>query len=133
MLWLSDSKLEDSLPTIRIETYDVSHNEEVLARALDLANEQIENALIRMADYQKQLAQTYNQKIQHKQFLVRDLVLRKVVGNTKDPTDGKLGLNWEGPYEVVKLSVKGAYYLEDSEGRQAPRSWNSNNLKNYYH
>ena len=60
MLWLSDSKLEDSLPTIRIETYDVSHNEEVLARALDLANERRENALIRMADYQKQLAKTYN-------------------------------------------------------------------------
>ncbi|GFZ00580.1 hypothetical protein Acr_14g0002150 [Actinidia rufa] len=83
--------LEVSLPTIRTEAYDVGHNEEVLARDLDLAEERRENALIRMADYQKQLAKTYNQKVQHKEFLVGDLVLRKVVGNTKDPADGKLG------------------------------------------
>ena len=58
--------LEVSLPTIRIETYDINHNEEVLAQDLDLVDEQRENALIRMADYQKQLAKTYNQMVQHR-------------------------------------------------------------------
>ena len=52
--------LEVGLPTIRIEAYDISHNEEVLARDLDLADERKENALILMVDYQKQLAKTYN-------------------------------------------------------------------------
>ena len=74
-----------------------------------------------MADYQKQLAKTYNQKVQHKEFSVRDLVLRKVVGNTKDLKDGKLGPNWKGPDKIVTLAGKGAYYLEDSEGKQALR------------
>ena len=45
--------LEVNLPTIRTEPYDVGHNEEVLARALDLTKEQRENAQVRMTDYQK--------------------------------------------------------------------------------
>ena len=54
--------LEFDLPTIQTNSY----NEEVLAWDLDLTNERRENALIRMANYQKQLAKTYNQKVQHK-------------------------------------------------------------------
>ena len=52
--------LEASLPTIRKEVYD-DNNAEVLAWDLDLANERRENALVRLANYQKQLVKTYNQ------------------------------------------------------------------------
>ena len=45
--------LEVSLPTVRTKAYDASHNEEVLARDLDLVEERRENVLIRMVDYQK--------------------------------------------------------------------------------
>ena len=55
---------------IRTETYDIRHNEEVLARNLDLADERRENAIIRMADYQKQLSKMYTPKVQHKQFSI---------------------------------------------------------------
>ena len=85
-----------------------------------------------MANYQKQLAKTFNQKVQHRQFLVGDLVLRKFVRNTKDSTDEKLGLNWEGPYKIMKIARKGAYHLGDHEGKQVLRPWNSNNLRKYY-
>ena len=47
--------------------------------------------------------------------------MRKVVENTKDPVDGKLSPNWEGPYKIVKLVGKGTYYVEDFKGKQAPR------------
>ena len=113
--------LKVSLLTIQTETYDANDNEEVIARDLDLADERIENALIWMTDYQKQLAKTYNQKGQHREFLVGNLVLRKVIGNTKDSEDRTLRLNWEGPYKMVKLADKGAYYLKDSEGKQVLR------------
>ena len=43
----------------------------------------------------------------------RDLVLRKVVGIAKNPTWGKLGPNWEGPYRITSVAVIGAYFLED--------------------
>ncbi|GFZ07043.1 hypothetical protein Acr_18g0012130 [Actinidia rufa] len=52
--------LKVSLPIIQIEAYCISHNEEVLACDLDLVDERRENVLIWMADYQKQLAKTYN-------------------------------------------------------------------------
>ena len=74
-----------------------------------------------MAGYHKQLAKTYNQKVQHIQFSIRDLVLRKVVGNTKNPVDRKPSPNQEGTYKIVKLNGNGAYYLEDHKGKQAPR------------
>ena len=50
--------LEVSLPPIRTKVYEDSHNDEVLARDLDLIDERRENTLIRMDDYQKQLAKT---------------------------------------------------------------------------
>ena len=59
-----------------------------------------------MANYHKQLAKIYNQKVQHINILVGDLVLRKVVWNTKDPVDEKLNPNWEGPYNTTKLARK---------------------------
>ena len=58
--------------------------------------------------------------------------MRKIVGNTKDPTDGKLGPNWEGPYKIVKLAGKGAYYLKDREGKQVLKPWSSSKLRKYY-
>ena len=33
-----------------------------------------------------------------------DLVLRKVLGNTKNPAWGKLGPNWEGPYRITTVA-----------------------------
>ena len=43
--------LEVGLPTIRTKAYNANHNEEVLARDLDLIDKRQENALIRMANY----------------------------------------------------------------------------------
>ena len=45
------------------------------------------------------MAKHYNTRVRHRDFQVRDLVLRKVTGTIRDPSKGKLGLNWEGPYQ----------------------------------
>ena len=47
----------------------------------------------------------------------KDLVLRKVVGNTKNLAWEKLGPNWEGPYRIAPMAGVGAYYLEDLDER----------------
>ena len=62
-----------------------------------------------------------------------DLVLRKVVGVAKNPSWGKLGLNWEGPYQITSIVGIGEYYLEDLDEKAVPRPWNVNNLKRYYY
>ena len=61
------------------------------------------------------------------------LVLRKVVGNTKNPAWGKLGSNWEGLYRITSVAGVGAYYLEDLDERTVLHPWNVNNLKRYYY
>ena len=62
-----------------------------------------------------------------------DLVLRKVLGNTKNPAWGKLGSNWEGPYRITSVTGIGAYYLEDLDEKTVLHLWNVNNLKRYYY
>ena len=63
----------------------------------------------------------------------KDLVLRKVLGNTKNPTWGKLGPNWERPYRITSVVRIGAYYLEDLDEKAILHPWNVNNLRMYYY
>ena len=49
-----------------------------------------------------------------------DLVLRKVLGTAKNPTWGKLGANWEGPYRITSMAGIGAYHLEDLDENVVP-------------
>ena len=62
-----------------------------------------------------------------------DLVLRKVLGTTKNLAWGKLGPNWEGPYRITSVPGIGAYYLEDLDEKTVLHPWNVNNLKRYYY
>ena len=57
---------------------------------------------------------------------------RKVLPNAKDPTEGKLGPNWEGPYRVPATNDNGSYTLEDASGKVLQRTWNVANLKLFY-
>ena len=66
-----------------------------------------------------------------KSLTVGDLVLRKVLGIAKNPTWGKLGPNWEGPYRITSVAEIGAYYLEDLEEKVVPHPWNVYNLRRY--
>ena len=62
-----------------------------------------------------------------------DLVLRKIVGTTKNLSWGKLAPNWEGLYRITSVVGIGAYYLEDLNGNVVPHPWNVNNLSRYYY
>ena len=71
---------------------------------MDFLDEVRDQASQRMAKYQQKMAEYYNQRVKLKRFHIGDLVLQKVTLATKDPTQGKLGLTWEGPYKVVHYS-----------------------------
>ena len=78
------------------------------------------------------MAKNYNSKVRHRDFQVGDLVLRKVMGATKDLAQGKLDPNWEGPYRVTLWQRKGTYHLEMLDGRQLQHPWNAEHLRKYY-
>ena len=105
----------------------------MLEKSLDLVEERKESAMVQLAYYQHKLKQGYNAKVKLRPLEPRDLVLRKVLGTTKNPTWGNLGPNWEGPYRITLLIGIGAYFLEDLDKHVIPRSWNVNNLRRYYY
>ncbi|XP_028072301.1 uncharacterized protein LOC114274538 [Camellia sinensis] len=106
--------LEIGMPTIRSESFQPDLNNEVVALELDLAEERRERALIHIAAYQQELSKKYNKAVHPRLFKVRDWVLRKVLGNTVVPGEGKLGANWEGPYKLFQTLSLLALDVKDS-------------------
>ena len=86
----------------------------------------------RLAWYQNLMAKNYNSKVMHKDFQVGDLVLRKVMGATRETSQGKLGPNWEGPYKIASWYKKRTYHLETLDGKKLYHPWNTEHLKKYY-
>ena len=86
----------------------------------------------RLAQYQDCMVKHYNSLVQHIDFQVRDLVLRKVMGIARDLIQGKLGPNWEGPYQVTSWQRKGTYHLETMDERKLHHPWNTEHLRKYY-
>uniref|UniRef100_A0A2N9ID02 Integrase catalytic domain-containing protein n=1 Tax=Fagus sylvatica TaxID=28930 RepID=A0A2N9ID02_FAGSY len=125
--------LEVGLPTTRTTEFDIDENESSLRMDLNLVEERRDMATIRLASYQHQMKRGYDKNIRPRSFQVGDLVLRKVVANTRNPNDGKLGPNWEGPYQVTSFAGVGAYRLTDLDGKSVLRPWNICNLKKYFY
>ena len=99
---------------------------------LDLVDEARVVAEQRLARYQNLMSKHYNTRVRHRDFRIGDLVLRKVMGAAKDPTQGKLGPNWEGSYRITSWHRKGTYHLETMDGRKLQHPWNMEHLRKYY-
>ena len=125
--------LEIGFPTSRTSSFNPSDNDEQLTKSLDLIQEKKENAMVQLAYYQQKLKQCYDANVKLRPLTTGDLVLRKVVGTAENPTRGKLGPNWEGPYRITSEAGIGVYFLEDLDEHVIPRPWNVNNLKRYYY
>ena len=125
--------LENGFPTMKTSTFTSDGNDELLKKNLDLVEERRENAMVQLAYYQHKLKQSYDMNVKLKPLALGDLVLRKVLGNTKKPAWGKLGPNWEGSYCITSVAGIGVYYLEDLDEKTVLHPWNVNNLKMYYY
>ena len=110
----------------------MEHNDEALCLNLDLLDEKSEQVLRRAEDYQRKTARYYNQKVKPKSYMPNDLVLKKLLPVRKNPTHGKLGLNWEGPYIVYWVVRPGNYELQTEEGKIVQHAWNTEHLKRFY-
>lgn len=112
--------LEVIFSTIRTSQFNIDENARLLSTGLDLVEERKEVATIQMAHYQQKLKQGYNRGIKTRVFVPRDLVLRKVIGNTKNPAWEKIRPNWEGPYRITSMVGIRAYRLEDLDENAVP-------------
>ncbi|XP_075652779.1 uncharacterized protein LOC142623270 [Castanea sativa] len=109
---------EVGFTSYRVGNHKESKNNEAMRLQLDLVDEVRAMAEQRLARYQNLMAKHYNSKVRHRDFQVGDLVLRRVIGATKDASQGKLRPNWEGPYMITSWHRKGTYYLETLEGQK---------------
>ena len=124
--------VEIRLKSPRIELASVEHNEKALRLNLDLLDEKHEQVLKRTEDYQRKTTRYYNQKVKPRSYKPGDLVLKKLLSARKNPTHGKLGPNWEGPYIVSHVVRPGNYELQTEEGKFLSHSWNAEHLKRFY-
>nr|GEX80120.1 reverse transcriptase domain-containing protein [Tanacetum cinerariifolium] len=92
------------MPRYRTTAVDTMNNDEELRLNLDLLEERRELAAINEASNDASHA----------------------------AAGGKLGLKWEGPYEVTDALGNGAYKLRSMDGTMLPRTWNVANLKQCY-
>ena len=92
--------VEVGLKSPRVEFVNAEHNEEILRLNLDLLEEKCEQVLRRNEDYRRKTTKYYDRWVRPSSFKPVNLVLRKLLPTRKDPTHGKLGPNWEGPYVI---------------------------------
>jgi hypothetical protein len=118
--------------SFHIQHYNHGFNNEGLKLHLDLLEEKQEEARVKTSAYKANAARYYNKKVKPRSFNTGDWVLRRITSAAKDPTEGKLGLVWEGPFRVIKINPKGAYHLEDTNGKKLQRPWNAEHLRKYY-
>ncbi|XP_075665776.1 uncharacterized protein LOC142635519 [Castanea sativa] len=104
--------VEIGLTSYRVDNHDEGRNDQELRLQLDLVDEVRAMAEQRLARYQDLMAKHYNSRVKRRDFKFGDLVLRKVMGTARDPAQGKLGPNWEGPYKITSGLRKGTYHLE---------------------
>ena len=125
--------LEMGFATLKTSSFCPSSNNELLGKSLDLIEERKEKVMVQLAYYQWKLKQGYDAKVKLRPLGPGDLVLKKILGNAKNPTWGKLGPNWEGPYHITSVAGIEAYFLDDLDEHVIPRPCNVNNLKRYYY
>ena len=123
---------EVGLTSYKVHNHDEGKNDEAIHLQLDLVDEVRATAKQRLVRYQDRMAKHYNSRIRHRDFKVEDLILRKVMGAARDPIQGKLGPNWEGPYRITSWQRKGTYHLETIDEQKLPHPWNTKHLRKYY-
>ena len=89
--------VEVGLSSLRQAHYDENLNNEELKLSLDCLSEVKADAAYKMAQNQQKMSKYHDQRVKLRRFNPDDRVLRKVSQVTKDPTQGKLRFNWEGP------------------------------------
>ncbi|XP_058216794.1 uncharacterized protein LOC131327665 [Rhododendron vialii] len=97
--------LESRFPTLRTKNFDPKANEEAVDQELILVEEKRDDARLKLAEYQQQVAKGYNRSVRTKTFNPDYLVWRKVVQANKKT---KFKPNWEGPFHVVRITSEGA-------------------------
>ena len=76
--------LEIGFPKLRTGLFTQNNNDNLLEKSLDLVEEQRENIMVQLTYYQQKLKQGYDSNVKLRPLNLGDLVLKKVVGTSKN-------------------------------------------------
>ena len=76
--------METKFPTMRTYKFEEHNNDSQLCTSLDWAEEKREMTTIKLVHYQHKLRQGYNKKVKSRPLMPGDLVLKKVISNTRN-------------------------------------------------
>jgi ribonuclease HI len=116
-------------PTDRTEAFHPATNEEHVAAELNHIEDLRDEANIKYAAYQQDVARNYNKHVRIRPFQVDDLVLREVV---QKKNKKKFMPNWEGPFRITAKAGYGAYKLAEMDGTPVSNPWNASKLRKFY-
>nr|GEY17722.1 reverse transcriptase domain-containing protein [Tanacetum cinerariifolium] len=112
---------EIGMPTYRTAVVDVVNNDEELRLNLDLLEERRERAAICESKAKLKMTKYYNARFRRIAFKPGDFVDRSNDASHA-VAGGKLGLKWEGPYELTEALGNRAYKLRSMDGTILPRT-----------
>nr|GEZ04801.1 reverse transcriptase domain-containing protein [Tanacetum cinerariifolium] len=122
---------EIRMPTYCTAVVDAVHNDKELRLNLDLLKERHERAVICEAKSKLNMTKYYNARVRGITFRPGDFFYRS--NDARHAVDGrKLGLKWEGPYEVTEALGDRAYKLRSTDKTVLPRKCYIANLKKCY-
>ncbi|XP_070011330.1 uncharacterized protein [Nicotiana sylvestris] len=104
-------------PSLRYSNESGPSNDKSRLQDLDEVEERRDMAQVRMVAQKQQAERYYNKKAKVRPLKVGDYVLKAKTHAAKDPNEGKLGTNWDGPYKITAAANKGAFQLETMEGK----------------
>ncbi|KAL5736865.1 hypothetical protein ACOSQ2_031653 [Xanthoceras sorbifolium] len=119
---------ESIASTYRKVMFNTEQNNDLLITNLDLIEEKREAVRLKIAVYQYRVARYYNRKVKIRQWLV----LRLLLLGARNPQEGALGPNWEGPHVINEDLINGVYHLATIDKARVPRAWNAEHLRKYY-
>ncbi|XP_075099330.1 uncharacterized protein LOC142176146 [Nicotiana tabacum] len=93
-------------PSLRYSNESGPSNDESRLQDLDEVEERRDMAHIRMIAQKQQAESYYNKKAKVRPLRVGDYILKSKTQAAKDPNEGKLGKNWDGPYKITAVASK---------------------------
>ncbi|XP_070677714.1 uncharacterized protein [Malus domestica] len=99
------------VPSINTILLNLEQNENEMATNLDLAEEEREKIITRIAAYQQHFFSSYNKRAKIWQLQPGDLVIRKAFITARQEGFKKMAPIWEGPYKISRVGRKGSYTL----------------------
>lgn len=83
--------------------FNLKQNQENMHVDLNLIEEPREVAQMKVATYQQKITKYYNKNVRYRTFIKGDLVLKKIMINTKEVRVKVLYPNWEESYKITPV------------------------------